>query len=179
MAGAYADLSDLLARAGRLRDAWDTTTKPTIAEVEGFLDDAASEIDAFVASRGFQTPVEDPVAAPSLRNATADMALLLALRATWPGGSGPDAVKDLLTDVSKRVDGYRAAMVDGSLPALLLLASQAGATMQGGADNFWSEEGPEYEYWVRLTAYWPRFWETDPWGVPASMQPEFRRGQRF
>ena len=176
---AYAELADLKARAGRLAGAWDESTSPSDTDLRGFLDATAGEIDAAVAARGFPTPVSDVTAAKGLLNVNADMALLLALRATWPGGSGPTQVRELISDVEARVADYRKGLVDGTLMTLLLLAAQSGAEMEGGSADFWTTEGADYEYWSRLTSYWPRFWTTDPWGIPASMQPEFRRGERF
>lgn len=176
---AYAELKDVKARAGRLRSAWDESTDPGDAEIERFLIDVSAEVDAFIGSAGYAVPVTDPVAAPALRSLVADKALMLAVEATWPGGSGPDAVRDLHARLSERVAGYDRQVAAGSLPALLYLSSQTGATEEGGAADFWTNEGADYEYWVRLTSVWPRFWTTDPWGLPASAQPEFRRGMKL
>jgi hypothetical protein len=176
---AYATRDDVTARAGRLQDAWGPTTQPSLGDLDTFLTQTAAEIDAFVAARGFATPVTDPVASAALVGINADRALLLALRATWPGGSGPAAVSDLIRDVEARVAAYDAAVASGDLPALLLLASTAAAAVEGGADNFWDRDGVDYDYWVNLTSTWSRFWLTDPWGVPASQQPAFRRDERF
>jgi hypothetical protein len=175
----YASRDDILARAGRLQDAWDETTQPSLGDLDLFLAQSAAEIDAWIGSRGFPVPVTDPTAAAALVSVNADKALLLALRATWPGGSGPDAVSDLIRDVEARVTAYDAAIAAGNLPALLLLSSTAAAGQEGGASDFWTEEGAEYEYWSRLTAWFPQSWITDPWGIPSSQQPEFRRGERF
>lgn len=175
----YATRDDVLSRAGRLQDAWDLTTQPSLGDLDVFLDNAAAELDAWIGSRGFAVPITDPTATRALAGVNADKALLLALRATWPGGTGPAAVSDLIRDVEARVAAYDAAIASGTLPALLLIASTAAAAQEGGASDFWTEEGAEYEYWSRLTAYFPQSWITDPWGIPASQQPAFRRGERF
>jgi hypothetical protein len=162
-----------------LQDAWTEASQPSMADITQFLADAAAELDAVIAAHGFETPVTDAKAKAALVQANADMALLLALRATWPGGGGPAAVSDLIRDVEARVGGYQSALLAGDVPALLYLASTAGATAEGGASDFWTLDGVDYDYWVNLTAMWPRYWMTDPWGVPASQQPMFRRDERF
>lgn len=175
----YADRDDVTARAGVLQDAWGPTTKPSLGDLDTFIAQSEAEIDAMIAARGYAVPIDDPVATPALAGIVADKALLLALRATWPGGSGPAAVSDLIRDVEARVTGYDAALAKGDLPALLYLASTSAAATEGGASDFWTSDGVDYEYWVTITAMWPRYWWEDPWGIPASMQPEFRRGERF
>lgn len=175
----YADRNDVLARAGALQDAWGTGTKPSLGDLDTFIGQSQAEVDAMIASHGFAVPISDPVATPALAGIVADKALLLALRATWPGGSGPQAVSDLIHDVEARVAAYDTALVQGNLAALLYLASTSAAALEGGAADFWTEDGVDYDYWVTLTAMWPRYWITDPWGVPASQQPAFRRGERF
>lgn len=175
----YAERDDVLARAGALRDAWGASTQPSLGDLDLFLTQTAAEVDAFIASRGFATPVTDPIAVAALAGVNADKALLLALRATWPGGSGPAAVSDLIRDVEARVTAYDVEIARGNLAALLYLSSTASATMEGGASDFWRTEGVEYDAWSRLTDMFPRSWVPDPWGVPASQQPMFRRDERF
>lgn len=175
----YADREDVLARAGALQDAWGQQTQPSLGDIDGYLAQTAAELDALIAARGFATPVEDPIAAPALAGVNADRALLLALRATWPGGSGPQAVSDLIRDVEARVTAYDQAIASGDLPALLYLASTAAAAVEGGAADFWTTDGVDYDFWVNLTSTWPVGWIADPWGVPASQQPAFRRDERF
>src|SRR4051794_14435327 len=128
----YADRDDVLARAGRLQDAWQTSTQPSLGDLDTFLDQTAAEVDALIAARGFATPVEDPIAVAALKGVNADRALLLALRATWPGGSGPTGVADLIRDVEARVSAYDAAIAAGDLPALLYLGSTVAAQTEGG-----------------------------------------------
>jgi hypothetical protein len=176
---AYAALEDVLARAGRLRTAWDETTDPATSEIESFLEQEAGTLDAVIGSRGFAVPVTDPIAAKALIGVNADRALLLAIRATWPGGRGSDAVRDLLDDVKARVAGYDAAIAAGNLAALLYLSSQSSAAQEGGASDFWTNEGADYDYWERFAGSYPNSWLSDPWGIPPSQQPQFSPGVRL
>lgn len=176
---AYATRDDVTARAGVLQDAWGQTTKPSLGDIDTFIAQSQAELDARIASMGFAVPVNDPVAAPALAGIVADKALLLALEATWPGGNGPAAVSDLVTTIKARITAYDDALMAGNLPALLYLASTDAAGQESGASDFWSKDGEEYEQWVVLTGLWPRSWMEDPWGVPSSQQPAFRRDERF
>lgn len=176
---AYATRDDVLARAGRLQDAWDQTTQPSLGDIDTFIANAQAELDARIAASGYAVPIVDPVATPALAGVVADKALLLALRATWPGGSGPAAVSDLIRDVEARIAAYDRELASGDFAALLYLASTAAAAAEGGASNFWDRDAMTYEYWSRLTGGFARTWLADPWGVPASAQPAFRRGERF
>lgn len=175
----YADRDDVVARAGALQDAWGPTTKPSLGDLDTFIAQESAELDARIAALGFAVPVSDPIAAPALAGLVADKALLLAVRATWPGGDGPAAVSDLIRDLEARVAGYDAALAAGNLPAVLYLSSTMAAAQEGGASNFWTTDGEAYEQWVALTGLWARSWMEDPWGVPASQQPAFRRDERF
>lgn len=176
---AYAELGDVLARAGRLRTAWDETTDPSTSEIESFLEQTAGELDAAIGARGYTVPVTDPVAARALIGVNADRALLLAIRATWPGGRGGDSVRDLLDDVRGRVSAYDAALASGNLAALLYLSASGSAAQDGGASDFWSREGADYAYWEAFAGAWPNRWAADPWGVPASQTPIFTPERRL
>lgn len=177
---AYAERDDVTARAGVLQDAFTASSQPSLGDLDTFLTQTAAELDAKIASLGFGVPITDPTAAAALVGVNADKALLLALRARWPGGSGPTQVSDLIRDVEARVSAYNQALAEGNLAALLYLASTDAAAAEGGASNFWTKEGPEYEQWEILTESWlGGAWLENPWGVPASQQPAFRRGERF
>lgn len=176
---AYAELVDVLARAGRLRTAWDESTDPSTSEIDGFLEQTAGELDAAIGARGYNVPVEDAVARKALIGVNADKALLLAIRATWPGGRASDAVKDLLDDVTRRVAAYDAALAAGNLAALLYLSATATGAAEGGASDFWSREGADYDYWERFVGYWPAAAYVDPWGIPLSQAPQFTPERRL
>jgi len=170
----YAEVEDVLARAGVLAAAWDDSTTPGTAEIESFIRTTASEIDAGVAGRGYSAPVLDPVARPALAGYNADKALLLTLDATWPGTSARDDVASLRTAVQARVTAADAALASGDLAAVLVLATQAGAEQEGGAANFWDEDGATYSWWLDRLQSWNA--PGDPWGVEG---PEFYRGMRL
>lgn len=176
----YAQLADLKARAGVLAKAW---PNPDVddASLDTFLEQTAGELDAALGAAGFAVPVTDPVAVEALVSPNADMALLLAIDATWPGGSGDVAA--LRQEVLERVQAYAQAVQDKDLPALLYLGAQQAAEAYGGASNFWSEDGSTYEWWSRW-AYRYAGWTgsvhaIDPWGVPVSAGPAFTKGMRL
>lgn len=176
---AYAEISDVLARAGRLRGAWDESTDPSTSEIEAFLEQAGGELDAAIGSRGYAVPVADAIAQKALIGVNADKALLLAIQATWPGGGG-DNVRELLTDVRERVRAYDAAIASGNLAALLYLSATATTGSDpGGGSDFWSREGADYDYWTRFVGYWPALAAADPWGIPASQAPQFTPERRL
>lgn len=166
----YADVQDVLARAGVLAGAWDDSTTPGFAEIESFIRTTAREIDAGIGALGYPVPVTDPVAAPSLAGYNADKALLLAIDATWPGSSARDDVANLRTAIQARVDAADKLLTAGDLAAVLVLASEASSTQSGGAADFWSEEGSTYTWWL------DRF---QNWTLSPSEQPEFYRGMRL
>jgi hypothetical protein len=168
----YADVDDVLARAGVLAPAWDDSTTPGTAEIEAFLRQTAGEIDAGIAGLGYATPIDDPVAVEALKGYNADKALLLAIDATWPGSSARDDIADFRTALAARVNAADQALAEGKLVAVLVLRS--GDQMDTGAANFWDEDGPAYSWWWdRLQRWGSRGSPNDPWGTEG---PEFYRG---
>lgn len=149
---AYADVEDLKARAGRIRGAWDDTTEPNDGDLERFIRDASAAVDIALATHGFAVPATDVNVVGSLLPVVADIALLMALAATYPGGSGPQSVTALYEDVRVRVEGkdgkggYLKGLADGTLPALQTLTNQDPGTNAGAAD-FWTQE-QGYSSWL-------------------------------
>lgn len=138
---AYADLASLKARAGALANAWTATSNPDDEQVSGFLDDVAAEIDALLVARGATPPPDGTAGADALRNINADGALLLALEATYPEGSGPSSASALIDTVRARFDQARGELLDGTLPALALLESASSAPH---ASSFWANESDSF-----------------------------------
>ena len=170
---AYAEVEDVLARAGVLAKAWDDSTTPGYAEIESFLRTTAAEINAGIGARGFGVPVDDPVAAPALAGYNADKALLLALDATWPGSSARDDVADLRASILARVTLLDAALASGDLPAILVLAAEQSAETIGGAASFWDTDAPTYSWWLERVQTWAT------WDPSGASLPEFYRGMSF
>lgn len=140
----YAALSDVQARAGGVRDAWTSASKPSTEEIEGFLVDTAGMIDAAVAARGLSVPVVDAGAAAALRGLNADGALVLALEAT--PGSAPTS---MLEGARERWRLGLASLLDGTHPAVAALES--GQTAAGlSAGSLWTDE-PEYDPVLEFT----------------------------
>lgn len=142
----YATLDTLKSRAGVLARRWDAGSQPGDGDLELYLEDTSAEIDAMVGGMGFSVPVTDPVAAAALSGWNADKALILALAATWPGGSGPQEVKDAIAAVQGRVTAYQTALDKGGLAAIAYLRAQE-ADAASGTDNFWNSE-PGYSPWL-------------------------------
>lgn len=142
----YATIETLKGRAGVLARRWDADSTPGDADLEIYLQDAAAEIDAKIGGMGFSVPVTDPVAAASLAGWNADKALLVALPATWPGGSGPQEVKDMIAAAQARVTAYEAASDKGGMAAIQYLRAQESNAASGSA-NFWEQER-DYSPWI-------------------------------
>lgn len=149
---AYCEVEDVKSRAGRLRDAWDDTTPVTDGDLERFIRDAGATVDMALAAHGFTAPATDAQVTAALLPVVADMALLMALTATWPGGSGPASVGDAIREVRTRVEGgdgkggYLAALADGQIGFLMYLREQEQGD-SSGATNFWSREA-DYSSWL-------------------------------
>lgn len=143
---AYAEVEDVKSRAGRLRDAWDDTTSPGDADIERYLRDASSTVDVALAAHSFDAPATDLKVQAALTPIVADIALLAALTATWPGGSGPASVSDLIAEVRARVAGYLVALADGTSGVIVYL-NQIGQGDASGADSFWQAER-DYSDWL-------------------------------
>lgn len=137
---AYSDLAAVKARAGALSNAWTNVSKPSETDIAGFLDDVAAEIDALLEARGLTPPAPGSAAANALRGINADGALLLALEATYPEGSGPSSAGKILDTVRSRYEDAVSALVEGKLAAIALLEAGSAAP---SASNFFSNE-PEY-----------------------------------
>lgn len=137
---AYASLSDVQARAGGIRRAWTATSMPSLDDIQGFLDQAAADLDLLLGARGVSTPLTGD-SALSLVSPNADRALVLALDATYPGGgAAPSDVTRLHDDAEARWEATLASLRDGSHPVILaelLIEPPAAASL-------WSSE-PFYD----------------------------------
>lgn len=127
----YAELDDVLARAGSVRGAWTDASEPSLPEIEAFLADGAATIDAIIEAAGSVPPLAGTPTAMALRDANAYYALARALRAT------PRAATQQMVDEAQGAWGAaEATLLDGSHPALTLLASER--TPRAG--SLWTDE---------------------------------------
>lgn len=131
---AYASITDVQARAGALA-AWNTSSKPSLGQIAGFIDDVAADIDAALAGRGLSISDDDSVAARALKSVNALGALVLALQATYPEGSGPSSAPVAATKAE--FEALMGSIVDGTHPAIAAL--EAG-DVQHRAASFWENE---------------------------------------
>lgn len=136
---AYAGIEDVQARAGGIRRAWTSTSQPSLDEIDGFLDTAAARIDLLLGARGYATPVGGGYA-EALREPNADRALVLALDATFPGGSAPAEVKTLRDAAEARWEEEIAKLEDGTHPVILALLGADSPQ----ASSLWTTE-PNYD----------------------------------
>jgi len=174
----YAQLSDVKARAGVIATAWSADTQPADADIERILQQVSGELDALLASKGYPLPILDQTALDALVSITADKALLLAIDATYPGGSS--AISDLRANVLARVQAYDRAVADDNLPALLYLGETSLGAEEGGAADFWTVDGQNDYYWSLYAGrlgVWP--WAMDAFGVAPTQSPAFRKGERL
>jgi hypothetical protein len=163
---AYAEISDVKGRGGRLSPAWSASSTPADFDLQRFIDDVAGEIDAVVQGAGFTAPATG-LAASALRGLNADGALLLALQATFPAGEGPAAAQEILRATEERYRASWERLIAGTHPAIIVLETDVGVGVLN-ASSFWTDE-PDYgqePYEERL--------EINPW-----LQPEFERGMKW
>jgi hypothetical protein len=161
----YADESSVLGRAGFIADAWSATSQPSLADIAGFLIDVSGEIDGAIAGAGYDTPATG-AAATSLRGLCADCALVLALEATLPGGSGHEAARELLEAVRERCRAGMDALHAKTHPAITIIDASGAGTE---ASDFWIDN-PDYGRLPREVEALLR--RRDP-----NLDPEFVKGQ--
>jgi hypothetical protein len=170
---AYAEIGDVQARAGRLAPAWTESSKPGLPDIEMFLDQSAGLIDAALGSLGLTLPLDsDNALRGALLGLNADMALVLAIEGSWPGGAGNEETNAILEAARARI-----AMMWGSDDEGMIVITIPGiegvldpATL--GASDFWSEN-PDYGL----------VWDFSQIGhgyfVNPYLAPEAARGMRF
>lgn len=134
---AYATLQAVRARAGALAGSWTDSSTPSSEDVETFLENVASEIDALLNARGLTPPTLGSPAADALVSVNADGALVLALEATFPESSGPSSAGKTIDGARTRYSAAQAALVAGTHPVVLLLEA---ANVQSRASSFWENE---------------------------------------
>jgi hypothetical protein len=137
---AYAAFTDVQARAGRVAAAFSVTgRRPNQADVESFLDDVASEINARLRSRGFDPALLDKPAELALRGTNADGALVLALEAAFPGGVPAD-VEKVYTGARDRYNASLGLLESGRHAAFVFVESASGSP---SGSSLWSDD-PTY-----------------------------------
>lgn len=137
---AYSTIQQVKARAGVLGQAWTDGSTPGNSDIEQFIEDVAAEIDAVLGGRGLASPAAGTAAYGALVGVNADGALLIALPATFPEGSGPSSASKTIDQARARYDAELASLEDGSHPAIVLL--EAG-NVASRVSSFWENE-PHY-----------------------------------
>ena len=172
---AYADLAKVKSRAGILADAWGAAGTTTVddSDLTSYLADASAEIDAAFGTLGIAVPATDPVALAALEPLAADMALLTAIDATWPGGRGGDDVAEMRDRLNRKLERFWTAVADPKRrPAVVTyLLGLLDAEEGSAAGSFWTDEADYGMPWGTRTA--------EEWSLPASQLPEFSKGMRL
>jgi hypothetical protein len=165
---AYAALGDVQARAGALSGRVDGQLEAVDRRHHHVPDDVAAEIDAALAGRGLA--ITDPAspAGKALKNVNALGALVLALQATYPEGSGPSSASKAIDDARGEFDGLMASIMDGTHPAVRSLEAGTATTR---ATSFWEQEPYYGEF-----PFDPRLDPLSPDANP-NTAPAFARGQ--
>lgn len=132
----YAVLADVQARAGALSVAWTAGSKPSTGDITTFLGDVAGEIDAILGGRGLATPAVGN-AALALKNLNAAGAMLIALPATYPEGSGPGSASKFIDDLRAGYDAEMLELIEGTHAAVVLLEQ---GNVDSRAGSFWESE---------------------------------------
>lgn len=164
---AYAVRDDVLARAGRFAGIFSVAGKrPNEADLDEFLEDVASLIDAEIRSRGYDPALLTTETSEALRDVNAWAALVRALPQAAPGDDDTTAL------VNRGVAILEAAgfpgLAGGSVNLFAVLEAIEAGTGGGGpgssAGSFWDEvEEPE----ETLTAE----------EIGEAAEPVWRRGQ--
>lgn len=147
---AYAQTSDLTLRAGRLAGAWTSSSTPSTTDLATLLADAAAAINGVLSAFSITVPITDPNAAAALRALNAKMALVEALRATFPGKTGPQEAAELIDSLTEDLYGKNGSggewglLLAGKHAAEVILIEE-GAVPQ--ASSFWTNE-PDYGEFV-------------------------------
>lgn len=134
---AYSTIQQVKARAGALSGSWSDSSVPGNSDLEQFIDDVAAEIDALLGALGLASPAAGTPANAALAGVNADGALLIALPATFPEGSGPSSASKVIDGVRARYEESLGRLEDGSHPAIRLL--EAG-NVTSRASSFWENE---------------------------------------
>jgi hypothetical protein len=165
---AYAETTDVTARAGRLAAAFELDDAVVDEDaIAGFLADCAAEIDAAISARGIDPSALSEEAGAALTDLNAYGALARALVALVPGSRGANA-QSLLEYAQKVWEDGMAQIRDGTHPVIAMIeAGEAGASVPG-AGCLWTDE-PNYGSAAGLEAERVQLEDTN-------LQVEFRRG---
>lgn len=139
---AYATTADVTARGGEALANLSATSKPTAVQVDGFLDDKAGEIDAYLAGHGIPVPATGTTA-KALKDANAWGATLMALMARYPGAKGP---ADLKEEARKAWDKACTMLETGKHPAVKAGLEALEDSSSGEPGSFWTDDGSDPRY---------------------------------
>jgi hypothetical protein len=139
----YATTDDVLARAGRVQGVFTVAGKrPNLADLEKFLDDTASDINAAVLARGFDPALFDESTSEAFRDLNAYGALARGLAAIQ------NPPRDLLAEARSVWEAAMGTATDpggtiaaGTFPAIAMLEAGAGGGGTGpSAGALWTDE---------------------------------------
>lgn len=144
----YADVSDVLSRAGRFAGAFQVPGKrPDEADLGQYLDQVSSAIDAKIRARGFDPGALNDEIEQALLDVNAWAVLIRALPSALVGDNAAD---DLIAQAKAIVSaaGFE-ELAAGTAEIFTLLetveAGQAGGGPGAGAGSFWDDIGEPVE----------------------------------
>ena len=137
----YAEITDVDARLGKLKDALQADSQPSRGDAERLLEQVSDELDAYIGAAGHDVPVTaDSPGAKALTGLVADTVAAQILVGLFPNNEGPAAASALRDFLEKRTAAAWKLIMDGKHPAVLVIEAEGGGT---SADDFWTAE-PNY-----------------------------------
>jgi len=136
---AYAGAQHVRSAAGKVSNYWTDTARPNDTDIDGWLDDASSQIDLVLSAAGASVPLVDgTVAAESLRPLVVAYALVQALNASFAGSPPSDEVTALRDAAQARWDAWFASVQAGTNPIITIVTQ--GLDVGGVAGSLWGDE---------------------------------------
>lgn len=126
------------------RPTYATTTKPTLAQVEGFITNVAAELNAVISGRGYTTPIDDTEALKVLKQYNSCGAAAMAEEAATSVSAGRSEHTDSLWE--KYQDGLK-LIKTGAVKLGAEATSEGRQTPQGefNLDADGNEHDPVFE----------------------------------
>lgn len=145
---AYADVEDVLARAGRFAGVFDVAGKrPSVADLDTFVAEVAAVIDSKIRARGFNPGTLSDEVVSALRDVNAWAVLIRALPSALVGDPAAD---DLLAQAKAIVAGAGFEELAGGGGDVFTLLEVVESAQEGGgagssAGSFWDDVGEPEE----------------------------------
>lgn len=165
---AYAEVADVLARAGRARRTFlQDDDAPGPEEIRLYLEDVAGYLDGSLAAAQVALPLDaDGAASRSLVGLNADGALVLALEAAFPSEGADTSARRIYDGAKARFEAGMQMILRGDHPAIEISTGEHGP---GSAQSLWTDE-PDLDYTENVA----RSYTMSP-----SLYPTVRKGMKL